>query len=112
MGRSRSCGRQIQCVSVTMTIFPPVILESEAASWASLALVMELSAGVTLLSPAPSPAKLAAVSLPATVKFPPILAAPSVVRVPWTLSGPLKFPSPVTSKSPLICVTPSTVRAP
>ena len=94
-------------LSALMTIFPPVTLESEAASWASLALVIELSAGVTLLSPAPSPVKLAAVSLPVTVKSPPILAAPLVVRVPWTLSGPLNFPSPATFKSPPICATPA-----
>ena len=46
-------------LSALMTIFPPVTLLSEAESTASLALVMELSAGVTLLKPAPLPAKLA-----------------------------------------------------
>ena len=74
-------------LSALMTIFPPVTLESEAKSTASLALVMELSAGVTLLNPAPLPVKLAAVSLPVTLKFPPISATPltskpDAVRVP------------------------------
>ena len=79
------------------TIFPPDTLLSEAASSASLALVIEPSFGVTLLNPAPLPLKLAAVSLPVTVKSPPIVAAPPTVRAPWIDNGPLNLASPTTS---------------
>ena len=103
LAADRTCNFEIG-VTVPTPIFspliaidPPVTLLSEAESRASLALVTEPSAGVTLLNPDASPAKRTALSFPVTFKSPPMSAIPLTVSAPWIVSGPVNFTSPATS---------------